>query len=434
MIHWVEGNGYSRDGFAHLGEPAIVPFAGRLPGIMPLFAPLYALFGESIAFPLMVILQFLIGSLSIYVLGLIAFRLFHDRGLAIGAMALYLFSYQVHIYEHAGATESLSIAFTLFSIYSYLVFRGKKKLFWLLIAGAFFAWSVALRPIMGSFGFVWLWMIWEMAPNSVRAKRLLVFAAPLALLLLSWNIRNYLTMDRLILLEDKWVISYPHEPEYGSDGMAIRQLICTWGGDMLYWTDGSMGNIMMGKHPTKTIKDGLPKRIYTPDYQADSLLLLRNHYFLANDLSRSDSVRSLHETQAQAMAHHFRKSYQQHHPFDAYIGAKIRLISKLIFGRVRHDLPFPPQPEIRPYQYLIKAGLIAWHYLLIVIGLAGLVVGMIRLKSHRRLLAVMPLLMIFVLGAVLGMIEERYTLPLYPFLIIYGLWLLRMTLFHFTPK
>lgn len=382
----------------------------------------------------MVFLQFIIGSLSIYVLGLIAYRLFQDKALALWAMGLYLVSYQVHIYEHAGATESLSITFTIFSIYSFLAFRDKKKGYFLLLAGFFFAWSVALRPIMGSFGFVWMWILWKSSTKNTIARQMCYFWAPLALLLLSWNLRNYLTMDRIILLEDQWKISYPHEPEYGPDGMAIRQLIRTWGGDMLYWTDGSMGNILMGPKPTETVKDGLPQRIYTPDYQADSIILLRQYYMAANDTSLSDSLRILSEVRATEMAHRFQKSYQQHKPVDAYLGARIRLIGKLIFGRVRHDLPFPFQPNIKPYQYLIKASLIIWHYVLMGFGLVGLMIGFIRLKGLARLLAYMPLLMILVLGAGLGMIEERYTLPLYPFLIIYGLWLMRMTLLHFAPK
>ncbi|MEM6262246.1 MAG: hypothetical protein AAGI38_07050, partial [Bacteroidota bacterium] len=68
----LEGKGYSRHGYAAFGEPEIVPFAGRLPGILPVYAPLYALFGEVWAKQLVILLQFLFSTWAAFALGFIA--------------------------------------------------------------------------------------------------------------------------------------------------------------------------------------------------------------------------------------------------------------------------------------------------------------------------------------------------------------------------
>ena len=75
----LEGKGYSRLGFPEYDEPEYLPFAGRMPGMLPLYAPLYLIFGKSSAADVIVVLQLLLSTLSVYVLGLIAWRLFHAK-------------------------------------------------------------------------------------------------------------------------------------------------------------------------------------------------------------------------------------------------------------------------------------------------------------------------------------------------------------------
>lgn len=191
--------------------------------------------------------------------------------------------------------------------------------------------------------------------------------------------------------------------------MAIRKLIRTWGGDMLYWTEGSMGNALMNPNTSLSIEKDLPQRVSTTDYQVDSINVLRSFYLNRN------------QQKAAEMANRFLHSYQKHKPFEAYFFSRIRLIGKFFFRLIRHDLPFPSRDQIQSYQFIIKAFFILYYYLWAVIGIIGWLSIFWKKNTLLRLWILFPISMTIVLTTVLGMIEERYLLPLFPFMLIYGI-------------
>ncbi len=417
----VDGKGYSRYGYAEYGEQELVPFAGRLPGLLPVYGPLYAVLGQKAARAVMVLLQFLMGCLGVWLMGQIAFRLLKSQTMAFIVMFLYLIYYPLHIYEHAGASESLSMFFCLLSFGFLLKYAEKDAWKWLVWAGIFFAWAVFLRPVFGSLLVAFALVLIGTERRSAGEKKGLywnlkiisIFFLPLLIALSVWSTRNSLTMNRFIPLEDAWHLSYPHEPEYRPGGMAIRKLIRAWGGDMLYWTHGSMGNMLMNPKTDGDIAKDLPKRVYTPDYQADSIQLLRDFYLEGK------------QEKAASMAVRFLASYQQHKPLEAYFFSRIRLTVKFFFRLIRHDLPFPSRENIQPYQLLIKGFYILYYYFWAVLGLLGGIYAWGKKNtSQLKKWLLFPLSMTFVLTFVLGMIEERYLLPLFPFMLIYGVYLL----------
>lgn len=421
--NWVDGNGYSRFGYEAFGEAEIVPFAGRLPGLLPIYGPLYALLGSGEAKAAMVFLQFLLGCLGVWLVGQIAFYLLKSQKLALGVMCCYLLYYPLHIYEHAGASESLSMAFCLLSFWYFLKHQDKgsrKNIWW---AGLFFAWAVIIRPIFGVFGvgFIILLLRRKSERGSESEKFSLIplslshslfFFLPLFLSLTLWTTRNALTLNRFIPLEDAWHLSYPHEPEYGEGGMAMRKLIRTWGGDMLYWTQGSMGNVMMNPQTKLSPKNDLPQRIYTPDYQPDSIKSLIAFYHEGK------------QEKAAEMANRFLHSYRNHKPLEAYLISRLRLYGKFFFRLIRHDLPFPPKDKIKTYQFVIKGFYILYYYIWAVLGAIGALWALWKKEKKLSLWLIFPATMSFVLAMVLGMIEERYLLPLFPFMLIYGIYFL----------
>ena len=405
----IDGKGYSRFGYAAFNEPEIVPFAGRLPGLLPIYGPLYALFGSTTAKTLMVFIQFVLGCWGVWLLGKIAFFLLKSQLLAKLCMLFYLLYYPLHIYEHAGASESLSIVFFLAAFWLGLHFQENKKTRTLLFSGFFFAWAIFLRPIFGAMLPAFLLTL-NFSFNLNFSLTFIRFTLPLILAISCWTLRNAITMKRFIPLEDAWHLSYPHEPEYGAGGMAIRKLIRSWGGDMLYWTEGSMGNMLMNPETTLSIKKDLTKRVYTPDYQADSIELLRTTY-LAGE-----------QQKAAEMAGRYLQSYRNHQPLEAWFISRIRMTGKFFFRLIRHDLPFPPKDQLQPYQFLIKGFYILYYYIWAILGLAGGIFILFSKEKQLKKILFFPLAMTFALTCVLGMIEERYLLPLFPFMLIYGLY------------
>ena len=421
----IDGRGYSRLGFPEYGEAEYVLFAGRMPGLLPIYGPLYAMLGKEYAKVAMVFLQFLMGCLGVWLLGQIAWRLLASQKLAFAAMGAYLIYYPLHIYEHAGASESLSIVFSLLAFYFLLIYQEKEERKWIWLAGLFIAWAICLRPIFGTFLLGFLVLFYRgMKGESLGlsfSTRWLVFLRgyviplifPLVLVLSLWTIRNVISLNRVVVLEDVWHLSYPHEPEYGSGGMAIRKLIRAWGGDMLYWTDGSMGNVLMNASTRLDIKTDLPQRIYTPDYQADSLILLSKLYHKGNQQKSAE------------MATRYLHSFQKYKPLEAYFFSRIRLTYKFFFRLIRHDLPFPSRDNLKTHQFLIKGFYIGYYYLWAVLGIMGALFVLFKNKNKLKSCLLFPLSMALTLGMYLGMIEERYLLPLFPFMLIYGLYLMQ---------
>ena len=178
-------------------------------------------------------------------------------------------------------------------------------------------------------------------------KKLILFFLPLALSLLIWNVRNYSTFSRIILLEDQWENSWPDDPTYRPHGMAIRKLIVGWGGDMLYWTHGSMGNWFFSETPTVPMNEAIPSRVYTSGYNADSLRNLKHLYLLANDYSLDGSQRKHYSELATTKARHYRIKYQKQKYLAAFVVNKFRLTYKFLFHQIRHDLPFPPGESMK---------------------------------------------------------------------------------------
>jgi hypothetical protein len=315
------------------------------------------------------------------------------------------------------------MVFCLSSFWFLLQYEEEKKRKHVLCAGLFFAWAVFFRPIFGVFGlgFIALFVkrkselecesekLHVTSPPLSLTHSLFLFFLPLLLSLSLWTARNAITFNRFLPLEDAWHLSYPHEPEYGEGGMAIRKLIRTWGGDMLYWTDGSMGNVLMNPSTTLSIEKDLPQRIYTSDYQSDSIQALRSFYINGN------------QRKAAEMATRFLHSYQKQKPFETYFFSRIRLTGKFFFRLIRHDLPFPSKDQIQPYQFIIKAFYILYYYFWAVLGIIGWLFIFRKKNTLLRKWILFPISMTVVLAMVLGMIEERYLLPLFPFMLIYGI-------------
>lgn len=419
--NWVDGNGYSRFGYEAFDESEIVPFAGRLPGILPIYGAVYAVMGHEAGSAAMIFLQFLMGCFGVWLLGQVAFRLLKSQVMAFIVMGLYLIYYPLHIYEHAGASESLSMVSCLLSFWFLLKYEEKGLKKYVLWAGIFFAWAVFCRPIFGAFGVGFMALLFmkknksgklSLQSPSLSLSHSLLLLLPLLLALSAWTIRNKVTLNRFIPLEDAWHLSYPHEPEYGEGGMAIRKLIRTWGGDMLYWTEGSMGNVLMNPNSALTVQKDLPQRIYTSDYQADSIQLLISYYNQGN------------QQKAASMANRFLGSYQQNKPLEAYFLSRIRLTANFFFRLIRHDLPYPSKDKIKPYQFVIKAFYILYYYLWAILGMLGGIFILWKKEKRLSLWLLFPISMTLILTMVLGMIEERYLLPLFPFMLIYGVNLL----------
>lgn len=415
-----EGKGYSRDGFPEFVEPETLPFAGRLPGFALPFAALHVLLGEKNACTAWVLMQFLLSLCCVPLMGWMALQFWPHKSAAAWAMLLYALSYQLHIYDHAALTESVCISLICISTALLLRYRKcphPKLLFW---AGLTITGAVFFRPIAGVFMPIWAGMAWAgTASPAAGIRRLIYLALPLGLALTLWIGRNAFVTGRFIPLEDAWIHSYPHEPEYSKSGMAIRSLIRLWGEDMLKWTPGTAGYYLMNPEVDKALRQVLPPKVSVQGCTFDTLHAMKQHYLAFSRSAPLDSARKLHDATAARQAEACKTAFRRAHPRYALIGSRLRLSYLFIFRPMRPDFGYPPRQRLNTRQFWVKSGWTLFHAGILLISPVGFVLLLFKQKNpYRWLLPAFPLAMLLVLCWGLGMIEDRYILPAYPFMLL----------------
>jgi hypothetical protein len=424
---WVSGDGYSRYGLAEFSEAQVLPFAGRMPGLLPVYAPLYYLFGRAVACDILVVLQFLLSTLSVYVLGLIAWELVASRFVFVFTLGVYALSWQVHIYDLAGLMESFSISGMILSLFACQKAVRKEKAdlafwFWFGISALLYVWAISLRPVFGSMLPAWILLIVLGKAGRIKEGigRAAIFILPLILFLSAWTLRNYRVLGDPVVLEDRWERSWPDDPTYRPAGMAIRKLVVSWGGDMLFWVEGGMGNWFFDRENMAGPGEVFPERIFVERYDADSLKQLRELYRLGTDMGLPEADRKLYSALAVAKADAFRTSYQKQKPVEAFFVNKLRLCNTFLFYRFRPDFPFPVKAQLSGFQFAVKGFFTVFYYVITLLGLLSVILIWVGRRRKEMLLTLFPLSMVFVLSFLLGMIEGRYLAPLFAFWVIFG--------------
>jgi hypothetical protein len=98
----------------------------RMPGLLPIYAPLYFLFGGIWGKTLVIVLQFLLSSLSVYFLARTAELIFNNNRIFYISFFLYAFSSFVSIWDHYGYSDSFSTSLLIFSFYLFVSYLHNK--------------------------------------------------------------------------------------------------------------------------------------------------------------------------------------------------------------------------------------------------------------------------------------------------------------------
>ncbi len=392
----------------------------RMPGLLPIYAPLYWLFGEIWGRTCVIVLQFLTSSLSVYILGRIAFLMFNNLKVFYLTFFLYAFSSFVSIWDHYGYSDSFSVSFLIFSIY--LLFRylkeGRTSL--IFFSGLFIAWSLFFRPTQGIMLPVMLLILW--ANKKYRLKTVflpgLIFCVPTLLGLAAWGGYNKVKHEKIVFLQGPASECFGSLTDYH---LAIRGLVISWGGDFQEWSKGSRSEWFFSAD-TSVWKTNP----FTPDNFAgattlDSMIALREDNFqlstnkkLTEQEKRAITARILTKTKK------YENAYVLEHPFRYYFLNRLIILRKFVFPKRLDNLPFPKLSEMKWYQVLIKGGYLILLLLVNLFGLAGILVTI----RQKRLFALIPLANILLIGLWFGFVEQRYLAPSYPFFCIYACYFL----------
>lgn len=419
-----EGKGYSiKEAIPGTNDFYYFPSTRRVPGIAVVYYPLLKLFGINSARVAVIIIQFLLSTVSVYLLGLIAFYLFHSYLVFAVTLLLYSISSFVSIFDHYGISESFSISFSIVGIYfSLRALETKSKLdYWW--AGFFLCWSTFIRPALGvSFPAIGLIFL----VHAFKQKQFLsikfftqisYFALPLILSLALWTSRNYKVSGKIIPLEDN-----VHEVQvfaYDARLLSIWDLIGAWGGQITRWSPNSMGEYFLSRQQI-TSQEAFSERMLNSQCNFDSIKSLQQNYIQSYDRKISFEKRLVLAHRVTEQANRFKRAFKNEKPFQYYIVSPLALTGKFLYFKTVSYLPFPELAKMSFMQKAIKFGYIIFFNLMLLGAALAAIWVIISGHTNARLLLLYPLFYTFVMIVIFIASEQRYVAPIYPFFVLYA--------------
>ncbi len=401
---WVDGKGYRG--------------ACRMPGFLPIYAPLYSLFGADAARLIMIILQVLLDAIATYLIALWAFRIRPERVVFLFTFAIAAFSSFVSIWNNYALSDSWAVSTLIFAFYFLQCYGADRRWSQLLIAGIWMCWSIFFRPIhLLALPVVAVYLFILHGALFTRTLRLVkmgsVFLLPLTICISCWTWRNHAVYGRWIPLQDDPSVCYYNLQDFH---LALRDNIIAWGMDFQEWSlQTEFAWFLDAKNDEPC---PISQRVFTSYFNADSLEVLKSNYQLALASENSDSIEfASRRAQVIQSSQAFLASYQEEKPLDYYVFNRLRLLRLFLFSGRVDNLPLPARQDMSHSQFFIKLSCLLMLTAVIVLGLLGTFVQILRSSGADRWLLLYPVLHILVLGAILGYPEQRYLTPAYPFLV-----------------
>lgn len=380
----------------------------RMPAFVPIYSGVSALFNPFVAYQFVILLQFVLGILSVLWVARLAAHLAQNKKSYYIAGSVYAASLLIAVWDPMLLSDSLGNSFLIFSFYLAVRFKNERRLSLVLWASVFLTWSIFFRQIHILFIPVLFFIV---VGRSTFFKSILYFGVPIVFAFGSWTAYNYSKTNRFIPLVDSFSSCYGYMPE---ELVVIRDLVIAWGEDCQPWVPNSASNYLIAKEGCK--ESPLNNRHYTTAYGPEEMKKLKEDYHRFYYELQGSSKDSL-GNEIVARAKKYKAVYAQEHPSDYYVVNRFRLMKQFLFPARIDNIPGPSFAQMNPIQKGVKAG--SYALLLVVNVLAFLLVIPVVVKDWRGRWWLASGWMLFaVLAGVLGFIEQRYLVPCYFFFVI----------------
>lgn len=418
----------------------------RMPGfgIIYLF---FRLFGSyNFSYNTIIIIQLIISAVSVYVLALLARLILKSNAAFWLAFYFYLISSYSNYYDICLMTEPLCTAFLIFSTWFFALYFEKDKTKYLFFSGLFLTWAVFLRPVFAliviAYGLILLWYIIKNKKNFI--KPILAFGIVFIVADGTWIYRNYRVHNAFVPLAHGFYFPY-----IGDSYMSHEQeFVQSWGGAVdlpdpnsgLSW----FGGILFPGEKEITKYDSLPGDIYTSKFNKDSLYILRDEVkeFMAMQSPAVDSFyRSVNKdwNKAFEILYHplkpvspaaaalqnkidekfdrYKQSIKSEHPFIYYVRGRLLLLKKFLFENNGEFFKRGQIPGLGKFMIFFNHALYLFILFAGIIGIFLLAWKGIRTNFLYLLLCTIPGYLIFIHPLILKLGDNRYLIPVWPFVI-----------------
>ncbi|MDD3877887.1 MAG: hypothetical protein PHT69_14795 [Bacteroidales bacterium] len=407
----------------------------KMPGYGFIYYLLRLVFDKTITANFIILIQLFFSTISVYCLGLIAYMVFNKKILFLLTFFLYLFSIFVSVNDYVLMTESLAASTLIISIYFFMSFFNKSKHVYLLYSGIFITWAIFLRPVLAPILIIYiLFLVVYYLSNKKSFKSLFIniLFISLSFVIIDgiWIYRNFKTHNKFIPLQ-RSVYGYGVEKGFGG---ATYDFVRAIGGDIEFWEPHSeliyffpesrYFNSNMAKDSNLSL---IPKYVYTTQFNSDTLINLRNKIIELYSYSNNDKKKILFEKEITSQINSYTNSFEKEKPFHYYITTRLRSLSTFF--------------TIRGYTWgliwingfsnyyigaAFKWGYTFFYYLIVTIGLIGMLGHFICNKKHlnifnvRFLLIAISFYLIFSHPILLKSNPNRFLVTGFPFLVVYS--------------
>ncbi|MEZ4799695.1 MAG: hypothetical protein R2809_07965 [Flavobacteriales bacterium] len=387
----------------------------RMPGVTPIYAPLHWLFGADMAKDAIVILQLIISIISVLVLGKLAWKWTGSRVVFFLTIVLYTLSTFVSIWDHFLMADSFSTSFFIFSVY--YLWKGLKNYNWyfVLLSGFFLAWAVFFRqillvvyPIIALLILIENYRTWKtMIINGI------LFILPLIVSIGLWvNYQNRHLESSYFLVRPVNECYATYTPEF----QGLSSFLIHLGYGEPFWEKGSVVKWMMVYNE----KDAVPPisdRHFNSEMNLDSLKVLRDEYHLFQQ-EDNEVIKESIGTSLLDRIDRYETAYKSHNKLGYYLLNRLRLFRLFVVPLQVDNLPLPALHNMSFIEKATKLFYLVLFTLVALVGLLAVIQDMFFVKSNYRWWWLVPISVLVTLSLILGFVEQRYFVPIYPFLLI----------------
>lgn len=387
----------------------------RMPGVVPIYTPLHWLFGAESAKDAIVFLQLIISIISVLVLGKLSWKWTGSRVVFLFTIILYALSSFVSIWDHFLMADSFSTSFFIFSVY--YLWKGLKNYNWFFVflSGLFLAWAVFFRqiflvvyPIIALLIFIENYRTWKtMIINGV------LFIMPLMVSIGLWVVHQNRHLENSYFLVRPVSECYStYTPEYQSLSLFMIHL----GYGEPFWEKGSVVRWMMVYNDKDEVPP-IPERHFNSEMNLDSLKVLRDEYHMYQQ-EDDELIKESIGNSLRSRINRYEAAYQEHNKLGYYVLNRLRLFRLFVVPMQVDNLPLPALHQMNILEKAAKLFYLVLFSIVALVGLLAVIQDLFFVKSNYRWWWLVPISVLVTLSLILGFVEQRYFVPIYPFLLI----------------
>ncbi|MFL5763736.1 MAG: hypothetical protein ACJ77K_07310 [Bacteroidia bacterium] len=411
----------------------IKPFAGRIPGYSTPYFILRMAFSEPTAVAILIIFQFLLSAVCVYLLSLMALRQFRHARYFYLTFFISAVSMYTALYDIFTLAESFSVSAITLCLYFVFRFLDTEKKRFLVFAGIFLGWAVFLRLFLGILIvlvplllFIYLWK-----KNNFKKAfwYVFLFLLPFCIFESAWVTRNFISLKKFVPLETSLDESYGNRGSYRSSALAVRRLIIAWGGEPGEFYDHSEGWWFREAEGKDADEYVFQPGVFRGNFTKDSLVYLKMLFNESISKERTASEQDSLNLLAEKTADRFREGYVTKNFMSVYLLNPLKRARRLVFSNPGLAMPLPRYAEMSIFEKGIKFFYTALYFL-IISGACGAVLLMLLKRKFTfewLLLLTFPAAIILTLTFFpLSIMENRYFLSAYPICILFVMYLLSL--------